>query len=81
MRRHRGAAEQSHGIAHFAGEVLQPFLLRRGDTLIAGDENRGTEPAVLQPERIELGMAAHEHDRNLPTARPAQNPADSPRAA
>ena len=61
--------------------VLQPFPLRSGNALFAGDENRGAEPAVLQPERIELGMAAHEHDGNLPTARPAQNPADSPRAA
>ena len=81
MRRQRRAAEQSHGIAHFPGEVLQPFPLRSGNALFAGDENRGAEPAVLQPERIELGMAAHEHDGNLPTARPAQNPADSPRAA
>src|SRR5205085_4015337 len=58
-----------------------PFLLRRRNALFAGNENRGAEPAVLQPERIELGVAAHEHDGKLPTACPTQNPADSPRAA
>jgi hypothetical protein len=49
--------------------------------LFAVEEERGAEPTIFQPKRIELGVAAYEYDWNLPTMRPAQNSADAPRTA
>ena len=80
MRRQRRAAEQAHSLSRVLNEVLQPFLRCRRKAALAADENRRAEPAVLQTERIELGMTAHEYDGDLPMPRPAQDTADSSRA-
>ena len=76
MRWQRRAAEQSNGFAHSLGKIFQLYLTR--GLLFAVEEERGAEPTIFQPKRIEFGVAAHEYDWNLPAMRPAQNSADAP---
>ena len=74
MRWQRGAAEQPHGVPGFLREIPQHLRFRHRDALFRGNESNGSEPAVLHAKGIKLVMAAHKHNGNMRSLRPAEEP-------
>ena len=77
MRRQRGTAEQPHDIRGAASKVAPTRQFCERD-FGEGQEHRRAEPAVFDPQSIELCVTPHQNDRRARFPCPMQKSSDTP---